>query len=56
VAHRLALGDGLAHPTFADAVRVLLIEDLNLFGMICLWLACLLALRGLAADRDRLSP
>jgi hypothetical protein len=42
-------------------VRVLLIEDLNLFGMICLWLACLLALRGMAhrgvaADCDRLSP
>jgi hypothetical protein len=61
VAHRLALGGGLAHPTFSDAVRVLLIEDLNLFGMICLWLACLLALRGMAhrgvaADCDRLSP
>jgi hypothetical protein len=50
LAHRLALGSGLAHPTFLDAVRILLVEDVNLFGMICLWLACLLALRGLAAD------
>jgi hypothetical protein len=54
VAHRLALGDGLAHPTFADAVRVLLIEDLNLFGMICLWLACLLALQGLGPRASEL--
>jgi len=46
-AHRLALGQGLSHPTLLDAVRVLVIEDLNLFGMICLWLACILALRGL---------
>jgi alpha-1,2-mannosyltransferase len=53
VAHRLALG-GLAHPTFADAVRVLLIEDLNLFGMICLWLACLLALQGLGPRASEL--
>jgi hypothetical protein len=55
LAHRLALGHAIAHPTFLDAVRVLLIEDLNLFGMICLWLACLLALRGLAANHDNLS-
>jgi hypothetical protein len=54
LAHRLALGPGLAHPSFLDAVRVLLIEDLNLFGMICLWLACLMALRGLAAKDDSL--
>lgn len=46
-AHHLALGRGLSHPTLLDAVRVLVIEDLNLFGMICLWLACVLALRGL---------
>ena len=46
-AHRLALGQGISHPTLLDAVRVLVIEDLNLFGMICLWLACFLALRGL---------
>jgi alpha-1,2-mannosyltransferase len=56
LAHRLALGQGYAHPTFLDAIRVLLVEDLNLFGMICLWLACLLALRGLAARRDTLDP
>ena len=46
-AHRLALGGGISHPSLLDAARVLVIEDLNLFGMICLWMACLLALRGL---------
>ena len=52
-AHRLALGRGISHPTLLDAVRVLVIEDLNLFGMICLWLACILALKGL---RQAASP
>lgn len=51
LAHRLALGSGIAHPTLLDAFRVLLIEDLNLFGMAFLWLAALLALRGLAGAR-----
>lgn len=46
-AHRLALPHPLAHPTLFDAARVLVLDDLNLFGMICLWLACILALRGL---------
>jgi hypothetical protein len=50
LAHRFALGSGIAHPTLLDAFRVLLIEDLNLFGMGCLWLAALLALRGLKVD------
>ena len=46
-AHRLALPHLLSHPTLVDAFRVVVIDDLNLFGMICLWLACVLALRGL---------
>jgi hypothetical protein len=47
-AHALALGpQGRVDPTLFNAVKVLLLEDLNLFGMVCLWLACLLALRGL---------
>ncbi len=49
LAHRLALGSGIAHPMLLDALRVLVIEDLNLFGMGCLWLAALLALRGLSS-------
>ncbi len=52
LAHRLALGAGIAHPTLVDAFRVLLIEDLNLFGMAFLWLAALLALRGLARGQQ----
>jgi alpha-1,2-mannosyltransferase len=51
VAHHLARPYAIAHPTLIDAARVLVIEDLNLFGMICLWLACLLALRGLTQRR-----
>src|SRR5258708_11732536 len=50
LAHRLALGPRIANPTLLDAFRVLLIEDLNLFGMGCLWLAALLALRGLSSS------
>jgi hypothetical protein len=50
VAHHFALGPtGHVDPTILNAVRVLLIEDLNLLGMVCLWLACVLALRGLGA-------
>jgi hypothetical protein len=55
LAHNLAVGDGHMQHTFLYALRVLVIEDLNLLGMICLWLACLLALRGLAVNRDNLS-
>ena len=48
VLHQLALGPGgSVDPTLISAFRVLLLEDLNLFGMICLWMACALALRGL---------
>ena len=54
-AHRLALGSGISHPTLLDAARVLLIEDLNLFGMICLWLACVLALRGVRSATHALA-
>jgi alpha-1,2-mannosyltransferase len=52
LAHRLALPHPLVHPTLLEVARVVVIDDLNLFGMVCLWLACLLALRGL---RDTMS-
>ncbi|GAC1575035.1 MAG: hypothetical protein NVS3B24_03080 [Candidatus Dormibacteria bacterium] len=58
-AHFLALGPrGAVTPTLSNAIRVLFIEDLNLLGMTCLWLACVLALRGLlgAAREDFPSP
>ena len=60
-AHHFALGPtGHVDLTIFNAFKVLLIEDLNLFGMVCLWLACVLALRGLgatvAAPRPQLAP
>lgn len=53
LAHKLAVGNGIPHPTLYDAARVLMIEDLNLFGMVCLWLGCFLALRGLGTTFSR---
>ncbi|MGI8609211.1 MAG: glycosyltransferase family 87 protein [Candidatus Dormibacteria bacterium] len=50
-AHHLALPHPLDHPTLLDVMRVVMIDDLNLFGMVCLWLACVLALRGLRVVR-----
>jgi hypothetical protein len=55
-AHHLALPHPLSHPTLLDAFRVVLIDDLNLFGMICLWLACVLALRGLSTAHAPAAP
>ena len=53
---RVATSGGLDHHTLVYAARYLLVEDLNLFGMICLWIACLLALRGLGATARMRAP
>ncbi|MFN2462337.1 MAG: glycosyltransferase family 87 protein [Candidatus Dormibacteria bacterium] len=47
LANRAALSGGLDHHSLLYAVRYLAVQDLNLLGMVFLWLACVLALMGL---------